>query len=56
MKELLDKINVQELAVIVICGIGLVLSILNGNNDLGMAIGGGLVGYLGGVGIGSSKE
>lgn len=49
MKDLIDKISVTELAVIVICGIGLTLAILKGQQDLAMAIGGGLVGYLGGV-------
>lgn len=52
MKDLMDKINIQELTVILICGIGLVMAIIYGSNDLSMAIGGGLVGYLGGVGFG----
>lgn len=44
-----DAINVQELTVIVICGVGLVSAICFGRNDLAMAIGSGLVGYLGGA-------
>lgn len=43
-----DTINIQELTVIVICGVGLVSAICFGRNDLAMAIGSGLVGYLGG--------
>ncbi len=49
MKDLLDKISITELSVILICGIGLVMAILYDNMELSMAIGGGLVGYLGGV-------
>lgn len=55
MKDFMEKFSLTELVVILICGIGLVLSILYGNNDLGMAIGGGLVGYLGGVTTSQSK-
>lgn len=44
-----DNINIQELSVILICGIGLGMAIVFGQNDLAMAMGGGLVGYLGGV-------
>lgn len=49
MKDLIEKISITELTVIVICGIGLVMSIVYGRQELSMAIGGGLVGYLGGV-------
>lgn len=49
MKDLLNKIDVEELAVIGFCGFGLLFSLRLGNNDVAMAIGGGLVGYLGGV-------
>ena len=49
MKDLIEKINIQEVLVILICGIGLVMSVIYSRNDLSMAIGGGLVGYLGGV-------
>lgn len=52
MKELIEKVSLTELLVIIICGIGLVLSILRTQTDLSMAIGGGLVGYLGGVTVG----
>jgi len=56
MKELFEKINLEEMFVILICGIGLVLAILYNHNDLAMAIGGGLVGYLGGVNTTTHKE
>lgn len=44
-----DVINIQEVLVIIICGVGLVTAICFGRNDLAMAIGSGLVGYLGGT-------
>jgi len=56
MKELIEKINLEEMLVIVVCGIGLILSILYSQNDLALAIGGGLVGYLGGVNTTTHKE
>lgn len=56
MKELFEKINLEEMFVILICGIGLFMAIKFGQNDLSMAIGGGLVGYLGGVNTTTHKE
>ena len=56
MKDFIDKFSLTEMAVIVICGIALVLSILNNNNELSMAISGGLVGYLGGVTTNTVKK
>ena len=56
MKDLIEKISVTELAVIIICGIGLVMSIIYGSKELSMAIGGGLVGYLGGVGTSDNNK
>ena len=44
-----STVDLEELVVILICGIGLVTAIIHGSNDLAMAMGGGLVGYLGGV-------
>jgi len=44
-----STVDLEELVVILICGIGLVTAIMYGSNDLAMAMGGGLVGYLGGV-------
>lgn len=49
MKEILDKICVTELACILICGVGLAMGIAYGQQEIAMCIGGGLVGYLGGV-------
>ena len=44
-----EKIDVNELTVILVCGIGLVMSILFNQSELALAIGGGLVGYIGGT-------
>lgn len=56
MKNFIEKFSVTELAVIAICGVGLVMSIIYARNDLAMAIGGGLVGYLGGVTTGNKES
>lgn len=45
----MDKFSLTELTVIIVCGAALLMSIAYGEKELGMAIGGGLVGYLGGV-------
>ena len=49
MKELMEKFNVEELAVIVFCGIGFLAAIFLGQENIATAIGGGLIGYLDGV-------
>lgn len=49
MKELMERFNLEELAVIVFCGIGFLASIFLGQENIATAIGGGLIGYLGGV-------
>lgn len=49
MKELLEKISVQQVLTIGFLGIALLMSIYLGNENIAMAVGGGLVGYLGGV-------
>lgn len=49
MKDLFDKINVQQLVTIVFLGAGLIISAFLKQENLAMAIGSGLVGYLGGV-------
>ena len=55
MKELLEKINIQQLTTITFLGLALIISIYNGNENIAMAVGGGLVGYLGGVATGENK-
>ena len=49
MKDLLEKFSVTELAVILFCGAGFLASIFLGQENIATAIGGGLIGYLGGV-------
>lgn len=56
MKELLEKINVQQLTTITFLGVALLFSIYSGNENIAMAVGGGLVGYLGGVATGGDDK
>lgn len=49
MKELFEKINLTELAVVVATGVALIASVILGQSEAVLALGGGLVGYLGGV-------
>ena len=44
-----DKINVQQTLTVIFLGIALVYSITAGNENIAMAVGSGLVGYLGGI-------
>lgn len=44
-----EKINMTELATVLMCGAALVLSVWMGQENIASAIGGGLVGYLGAV-------
>ncbi len=44
-----EMLNIQELTVICICGIALIAAVFYGQENLSMAIGSGLIGYLGGV-------
>jgi len=48
MKFQFDTISVQETLVILVCGTIAVFAIRAGSTDLAMAVGSGLVGYLGG--------
>ena len=49
MKELFEKINLTELAVVVATGVALIASVVLGQSEAVLALGGGLVGDLGGV-------
>lgn len=55
MKEILEKINVVEALVVVFTGTALIASVVTGNQEAVLAIGGGLVGYLGAVVPAASK-
>ncbi|MBR3866931.1 MAG: hypothetical protein IKM54_03960 [Butyricicoccus sp.] len=49
MNNLFDKINVVELAVVLVTGAALIACVVTGQQDAVLALGGGLVGYLGAV-------
>lgn len=49
MKDLFEKINVVEALVVIVTGIALVACVLTDQREATLALGGGLVGYLGGV-------
>lgn len=51
MKNLIEKINVVELAVVIVTG-----AVVLGQENLASALGGGLVGYLGAVVPGRSSD
>lgn len=55
MKEVLEKINVVEALVVVFTGAALIASVVMGQQEAVLALGGGLVGYLGAV-VPSSKS
>lgn len=46
MKDLLEKVNAQQLLTVAFLGVAVVMSIINGNENIAMGLGGGLVGYL----------
>lgn len=49
MKDLFEKINVVEALVVIVTGAALVACVVTGQQDAVLALGGGLVGYLGAV-------
>lgn len=48
-EKLVEKINVVELAVVIVTGAALIGAVVLGQENLASALGGGLVGYLGAV-------
>lgn len=50
MINLLEKINLTDLCVVLFCGVGLILGILSKQLEIATALGGGLLGYVGGKG------
>lgn len=48
MGDWIEKINVTNWSVVLFCGIGMMFAIYTGEKDIGMALAGGLVGFLGG--------
>lgn len=49
MKDLFEKINVVEALVVIVTGVALIACVVTGQQEATLALGGGLVGYLGGV-------
>lgn len=49
MKDILEKINVVEALVVIVTGAALIACVVTGQQEAVLALGGGLVGYLGAV-------
>lgn len=49
MKDLFEKINLVEALVVVVTGAALIACVVTGQQEATLALGGGLVGYLGAV-------
>ena len=49
MKDILEKINVVEALVVSVTGAALIACVVTGQQEAVLALGGGLVGYLGAV-------
>lgn len=49
MKDVLEKINLVEAMVVVVAGAALIICAVTGQQEGMLALGGGLVGYLGAV-------
>ena len=51
LKDVIEKINVVDAMIIVFCGVGLVIGICQGQNDVVMSLGAGMFGYAGGKAV-----
>lgn len=49
MKDIIEKVNVVEALVVLVTGAALIACVVNGQQEAVLALGGGLVGYLGAV-------
>lgn len=54
--NLFKKIDVVELAVVIVTGAALIACVFMGQQEAVLALGGGLVGYLGGVATGGGTD
>lgn len=54
--NLFKKIDVVELAVVIVTGAALIACVVTGQQEAVLALGGGLVGYLGGVATGGGTD
>lgn len=53
--NIFKKIDVVELAVVIVTGAALIACVVTGQQEAVLALGGGLVGYLGGVSVGGGS-
>lgn len=49
MSDFLKNINAVDVCVVIFTGTGLIISIITSQKEIAMALGGGLLGYLGGA-------
>lgn len=56
MKDLFKKIDIVELAVVIVTGASLIASVVMGQQEAVLALGGGLVGYLGGTAMSGNQS
>ena len=49
MKDLFEKINLVEALVVLVAGVALIICAVTGQQEGMLALGGGLIGYLGAV-------
>lgn len=49
MKDIIEKVNVVEALVVLVTGAALIACVVTGQQEAVLALGGGLVGYLGAV-------
>lgn len=54
--NIFKKIDVVELAVVIVTGAALIACVFMGQQEAVLALGGGLVGYLGGVATGGGTD
>ena len=53
--NIFKRIDVVELAVVIVTGAALIACVVTGQQEAVLALGGGLVGYLGGVSVGGGS-
>lgn len=54
MKEIMEKFDLVQLAVVIVTGVALVACVVTEQQEAVLALGGGLVGYLGGGAMASN--
>lgn len=56
MKEIFEKVNIVDAGVVVVTGAALIICAVTGQQEGLLALGGGLVGYLGGTKMGGASN